>query len=236
MDGPADDIPDVPAAGSTPARVAATPPERGLATRFLGSLACVGGAAYGHSMAALAHVRLLAGRLIAGELLRAWSAQRARLWARRMRRRGAVIIDTETTDLHGSICEIAAVAADGTVLLDTLVNPGRAIAPEATAVHGIRDADVATAPPLGEVLPQLLAVTAGRPVLAYNAPYDRQALVDDAARFGLDLGHLGRRGVWGCLMRARAARTGAPWARLEAGHRALGDAEAARLVLCALAV
>jgi len=180
-------------------------------------------------------VRLTAARLIAGDLGQVWASRRARSWARRMCRRGAVIIDTETTDLDGAICEIAAVDAEGTVLLNTLVNPGCAIAPSATAVHGISDVDVAAAPTLDQVLPQLVDITAGRPVLAYNAPYDQRAILDDAARLGIDPGHLARPSAWGCLMRARAARAGAPWRRLEAGHRALGDAEAARLVLRELA-
>lgn len=180
-------------------------------------------------------VRLLAGQLVARGITEAWAARRARGWARRMWRSHAVIIDTETTDLHGAICEIAAVAADGTILLDTLINPGCPIAPDATAVHGITDQHVALAPTLDAILPQLLRVTQGRPVLAYNAPYDRDALRADAQRLSLDLGHLAQAVTWGCLMRARSARTGEPWIRLEAGHRALGDAQAARLLLHKLA-
>lgn len=152
-----------------------------------------------------------------------------------MRAAGAVVIDTETTDMLGAICEIAVVDVDGNILINTLINPGRKISPAATAVHGIRDVDVADAPTLDQVLPHLLEITVGRPVLAYNAPYDHQVIVDDAARLGLDSAHLASPRSWGCLMRARSAAHGAPWQRLEAGHRACGDAEAARQVLLDLA-
>lgn len=152
-----------------------------------------------------------------------------------MRAADAVVIDTETTDMLGAICEIAVVDVQGNVLLDTLVNPGCEISAAATAVHGIRGADVAAAPTFDQVLPRLLELTAGRPVLAYNAPYDHQVIVDDAARLGLDSAHLASPLRWGCLMRARSAANGAPWQRLEAGHRARGDAEAARQVLLELA-
>lgn len=55
----------------------------------------------------------------------------------------AVILDTETTDLHGAVCEIAVIdAATGGTLLDTLVNPGVPIQPGAHAVHGISDSEV----------------------------------------------------------------------------------------------
>jgi hypothetical protein len=58
----------------------------------------------------------------------------------------AVILDTETTDLHGSICEIAVIdACTGKTLLDTLVDPGVPIEAGAFAVHGITESEV-TAP------------------------------------------------------------------------------------------
>lgn len=152
-----------------------------------------------------------------------------------MIRRRAVIVDTETTDLHGRICEIAVVDVDGVILLDTLVNPCCAISDAATAVHGLRDLDVATAPTLSAVLPTLLEVTRGRPILAYNAPYDREALLRDLARLQVLPEHLAHAKSWGCLMRALSTRTGQRWQRLGGGHRALGDAQAARAVLHTIA-
>ena len=58
----------------------------------------------------------------------------------------AVILDVETTDLHGRVCELAVIDTNGATLFDTLVNPGCPISPAATAVHGIIDADVTSAP------------------------------------------------------------------------------------------
>lgn len=51
--------------------------------------------------------------------------------------RGAAIVDVETTDLEGRVCEIAIIDTAGRTLLDTLVNPEIPICAEAIAVHGI---------------------------------------------------------------------------------------------------
>jgi len=155
-------------------------------------------------------------------------------WAQAMLKPGAaVIMDTETTDLHGAICELAVIdAATGQVLLNTLVNPGRPITTEASWVHGISDADVASAPTWPQVLPRLLAVTQGRTVLAYNAEYDAGVIAADTARHGLGLGHLGEDGRWACVMNRRSEWARAwRWLPLGGGHRALGDAQVARRVL-----
>ncbi|MEV4342201.1 3'-5' exonuclease [Streptomyces sp. NPDC049590] len=52
--------------------------------------------------------------------------------------------DTETTGLTGTarIVEIAVTTVSGTVLLDTLLNPGEPIPAQATAIHHITDAMV----------------------------------------------------------------------------------------------
>ena len=67
-------------------------------------------------------------------------------WARTMLTPGrAVVIDCETTDLPGVLCEIAVVDTSGKILLSTLVNPCRPIVPDATRVHNITDKMVAGA-------------------------------------------------------------------------------------------
>lgn len=65
-------------------------------------------------------------------------------WARMVREpRVAVLLDTETSDLPGSVCEIAVVdCASGETLLDTLVNPGVPITSAASKVHGITDGEL----------------------------------------------------------------------------------------------
>ncbi|MBQ0905583.1 3'-5' exonuclease [Micromonospora sp. U21] len=123
-------------------------------------------------------------------------------WARAMREPGAaVILDSETTGLAGYLVETAVVdACTGEPLLDTLVAPGCEAEPEARWVHGITDDELADAPPLAEVVPKLLQVTAGRTVLAYNAEFDHNTVVRHAGRDGLDPAHLGDIGNWSCLM------------------------------------
>ncbi|WP_432524004.1 exonuclease domain-containing protein [Kineococcus sp. SYSU DK006] len=156
---------------------------------------------------------------------------------------GAVILDTETHELHGAVIELAVLdAATGQVLLNTLVNPHRPIAPAAQAVHGISDADVAGAPDLAEVWPQLLTFLARRQVLAWNATYDAQVLTQAATDAGLPWpselstdaarGHLdpvtGLPPAWRCLMRTDAAfRMSQRWHALRGNHRAIGDCRAA---------
>jgi hypothetical protein len=160
-------------------------------------------------------------------------------WARAMREPGrAVILDTETTDLDGYVVEIAILdAATGAILLDTLVNPGCPISDGARAVHGISDADVAGAPPWARVLPRVLAVTAGRIILAYNAPFDSGVITRHTYRDHLDLGHLGDDGRWACLMGRRSAwELRYRWLPLGGGHRARGDCQTAHELLCAMTV
>lgn len=150
--------------------------------------------------------------------------------------RGAVVIDTETTDLGGAICELAVVdARTGIVLLESLVAAGQPIHPAAAAVHGIVDGDLDGAPTLPELLPRLRRAIGRRPLLAYNAPYDYDALRQDAQRDRLDLGRLGAARSWSCIMRARAEASGGSWLALDGGHRAAGDAIAAARVLHDLA-
>jgi len=155
-------------------------------------------------------------------------------WARAMLGPGAaVILDTETTDLHGSVCEIAVIeAATGDVLLDTLVNPETPITAGAQRIHGISDEDVAGAPTWPEVLPRLLDITQGHTVLAYNAEYDAGVIAADTRQHGLELGHLGDDDRWGCVMLRRSDWLGR-YRRfaLGGGHRALDDTLAALDVL-----
>jgi len=141
----------------------------------------------------------------------------------------AVSVDTETTDLFGAVVEVAVVdCATGEVLLESLVNPGDVeITPEAQEIHGIT-MEMVTAkdvPTFDQLLPQLLAVTTGRTLIAYNESYDRQVIREDCRRYGLGPGHLGPKDNWWCAMEARSDwegyRESLP---LGGGHRAAGDA------------
>lgn len=92
-----------------------------------------------------------------------------------------IAFDLETTGLHAlthRIIEIAAVRfrGDGKVLeqFEQLIDPGCDIPAEATAVHGIRDRDVAGKPTIAETLPRFLQFLGDAPsvMMAHNASFD----------------------------------------------------------------
>lgn len=74
--------------------------------------------------------------------------------------------------------EIAVTTASGTVLLDTLLNPGGEPIPAgATAIHGITDAMVEGTPAFSEMLPRLTEALAGRRTVIHNRAYDTGRLL-----------------------------------------------------------
>ena len=90
-----------------------------------------------------------------------------------------VVLDTETTGLSFSSCqltEIAAVRLRGREVSErfrTFVNPGMPIPKNIVALTHITDADVAGAPTPAEAVAQLADFVGGAPVLAHNATFDR---------------------------------------------------------------
>lgn len=90
-----------------------------------------------------------------------------------------VVLDTETTGLSFSECqltEIAAVRLRGREVVDTFrtfVNPGMPIPKNIQTLTNITDLDVAAAPSPREAVAQLADFVAGAPVLAHNATFDR---------------------------------------------------------------
>ncbi|RME23609.1 MAG: 3'-5' exonuclease [Deltaproteobacteria bacterium] len=67
---------------------------------------------------------------------------------------------------------------------DTLIRPPGPIPPEASAVHGITDDDVADAPTFAEVVDRLLADLNGRLPCAYNLPFDHAVLAESLELMG----------------------------------------------------
>jgi len=93
-----------------------------------------------------------------------------------------MVADTETTGVDPAkdkIVEIAALdlrrSATGYAaenIRSHLVNPGIAIPAQASAIHHIIDADVATSPPIGDVIP-FYCSTDRLVVIAHNCDFDR---------------------------------------------------------------
>ena len=171
--------------------------------------------------------------------------------------RDFVILDTETTGLYSAarIVEISCIGRDGNVLVDSLVNPGIPIPADATAIHGISDAEVADRPAFPALWPLVWNVVRDADcVLIYNAAYDsrliRQSLVGHEAA----LAQAGRLS-YGCIMELYARFYGQynkyhgsyTWQKLVnaveqcglhidgTAHRAFADARAALAVFQYLA-
>lgn len=167
-------------------------------------------------------------------------------WARQWQARDDwVVLDTETTGLgpDAEVIEVAVLDARGAPLLDSLVRPLGPLPAEATRIHGITSADVATAPLFPVVAAALARLLVGRTALIYNAAYDTRLLRQSAARHGLRLPAfvaecimLGYARFWG-----QPGRDGYRWQRLEVAcarhgiaagaHRARDDCRAAHALL-----
>jgi DNA polymerase-3 subunit epsilon len=166
----------------------------------------------------------------------------AHAWARAfLQAADWVVLDTETTSLEEpEIVEIALLSPSGEILLDTLVRPIGPIDGAARAVHDITDEDLASAPTWPAVYPRIVEALAGQRVLAYNAPFDAEAIVRTCGLHGLAA--IATR--WFDLMEPYAAWCG-EWSdthgdyryqRLPgAGHRALDDCHAALRLLQTMA-
>ena len=116
-----------------------------------------------------------------------------------------VVLDTETTGLHaGEIVQIAIIASDGDILLDTLVKPAHPIPADATAIHRITDDMVATAPLWKDVLPEVRAALCDWNVIVYNAQYDRKMLHLTNEVHGLEKIDWKQCAAWYCAMEAFA--------------------------------
>jgi DNA polymerase-3 subunit epsilon len=87
------------------------------------------------------------------------------------------VVGVETTGLspvHDRIVEVAVVVLrpgeEPQLVFDSLIHPERAVT--ATDVHGIADADVATAPKFSEIAEALMSAFANRVVCAHNAWFE----------------------------------------------------------------
>jgi exodeoxyribonuclease X len=91
------------------------------------------------------------------------------------------VVDSETTGLDketDKVVEVAGVLLDNQDIVKTyqsLVNPGRSIPPEASAIHHITDEMVVDAPTLDAAMQNILEEEVDF-VIAHNAKFDRQFL------------------------------------------------------------
>jgi exodeoxyribonuclease X len=94
----------------------------------------------------------------------------------------AIVVDVETSRLDdaAAVCEFAAVELSVGVpvyqgrLASALVFPGHSIAPEASAVHHLTDADVADAGTLDDAIPPWVLTAPA--IVAHNAEFDKKFL------------------------------------------------------------
>jgi len=158
-------------------------------------------------------------------------------------------LDFETTGLAAQrgdrVCEVGIIVAHGEqaeVRMSSFVNPGRALSPRTKELTGIDERELADAPDIESLLPQILRAIGDLPLVMHNAPFDThflrvavnnaglampQNLVADTllmARF-LD------RNREGNSLRQTAERYGIPRGR---SHRAADDARATALAYHAL--
>ncbi|HEY1435819.1 MAG TPA: 3'-5' exonuclease [Thermoanaerobaculia bacterium] len=106
--------------------------------------------------------------------------------------RPLIVFDTETTGTNpraDRIIEIACLKVHPDGRRDQFlrrVNPGIPIPPPSTAIHGIKDADVAAAPRFREIAEELAAFLAGSDLAGYNiAGFDLPVLRAEFLRAGV---------------------------------------------------
>ena len=151
-----------------------------------------------------------------------------------------IVIDVETTGLSPDddrIIEVAAVKCENDIIVDSfhsLINPGRRIPSNVTKLTGIKNADVAGAPDMDTVAPELSEFIDNLPLVAHNANFDIKFIANAFKRAGVSKGML----YIDTLVLARNAFPDMPNHKLstlinelglldhEQEHRAMSDVEA----------
>ena len=117
-------------------------------------------------------------------------------------KRPIAFLDLETTGINVSgdrIVEISVlkISPNGKEeWLSTRVNPGIPIPPKTTAIHGIRDEDVASAPSFKEIARNLASFLEGCDLAGYNAiKFDIPVLAEEFLRINIDFNFKKRRYV-----------------------------------------
>ncbi|MEO9336154.1 DNA polymerase III subunit epsilon [Mesorhizobium sp. SB112] len=103
-----------------------------------------------------------------------------------------IIFDTETTGLDSRedrIIEIGGIELVNRFVtgrtFHVYINPqGRAVHPDALAVHGISDADLADKPPFQDIVEEFLTFIEGAKLVAHNANFDMGFINAELTRLG----------------------------------------------------
>jgi DNA polymerase-3 subunit epsilon len=162
-----------------------------------------------------------------------------------------VYLDTETTGFgsRAEIVDIAVVSANGDLLFESLVQPEGRIPRDASAIHGITDADVRDAPYWCELHDEIVRVLEGRRIVVYNVSFDKSMVDQSCKQYALPA----PAADWDCAMKKYAGFHGSwdarkrwfSFVKLEravlafgaepGGHRAAADAFACRAVVLGMA-
>lgn len=145
------------------------------------------------------------------------------------------ILDTETTGLKKDdvIIQLAIIAPNGGVLMDSFVSCDRSIPRAATEIHGITKKMLKGAPSMSELLDDYKRIVKGKTIVTYNAAFDGRMLQQT-------IGQIKNRndkfhGTLNCAMEAYGLFQGEwdsvhghyKWHKLKGGdHSALGDCKA----------
>ncbi|MEM7775388.1 MAG: exonuclease domain-containing protein, partial [Pseudomonadota bacterium] len=108
----------------------------------------------------------------------------------------AIVLDTETTGLDPSqdkVIEIGAVRlpcadVDAAEQFQTLVNPNRAVPPEATEIHGLADADVSGAPEFSRAFAAFKEWSNEGVIIGYAIAFDLAILRSECEGADMDWG------------------------------------------------
>ena len=105
-----------------------------------------------------------------------------------------IVFDVETTGLSprdgDRIIEIAAMKVKGAVVVDkwySLVNPRRALPPEAMSVNGITEEMISDAPTAPDVLPRMIEFIGGGCIAGHNVRFDLGFLCYELSLMGRKL-------------------------------------------------
>lgn len=124
-------------------------------------------------------------------------------WARTTLKRGAIVVDFETTGLKDAeIIQIGVVDTAGNVLMDQMVKPRKGISLGAIGIHGITEDMVADAPAFTQIAPEFARIIKTHDVVAYNVDYEADVLHWECRRHAIDeIQPLS----WSCAMRHYAS-------------------------------